>query len=168
MLESLRHSYLLYALILWIGLFARTGGIASAKKAASAHKSAPKKILKGEKLFNFINRLYYSQTNGCWGGLDGVDGSLNGRSVMNVLQALRAKGRTVLDIGAGDGRFMVAALAGGKARKVLGYELPVNCLQKDIFGSVLQKMTTVLKGFRFSTSEVQYWMQDINKVICIC
>ena len=94
----------------------------------------------------------------------GLDGSLNGSSAMLVGQAIHAKGRKVVDMGAGDGRFMAAMLAGGKARSVLGYELPANHLQRDIFYSVLQKMTTDMKGFRFNSRQVKFMLRDINEV----
>ena len=95
-----------------------------------------------------------------------MDGSLNGRSVMLVVEAIRGKGRRVVDIGAGDGRFMAAALVAGKARSVMGYELPENHPQRGIFYSVLQEMTSIMKGFRFSHHEVKYMLQDINQVFC--
>ncbi len=113
---------------------------------------------------NRVNRLYYSRTNGISGGVVGVDGSLNGRSTMLVLQGLHAKGRVVMDMGCGDGRFMAAALAGG-ARKVVGCELPDNHAQLRIFNSVLGKMARVFKGFSTYKSKVKYLLQDIDKVL---
>ncbi len=73
-----------------------------------------------------------------------------------------------MDIGAGDGQFMISALANG-ARNVLGCEHPQNHAQLLIFSSVLQGMAQVLDGpgFEFdqSASKVEFMLQDIDQAL---
>ena len=63
-----------------------------------------------------------------------------------MCQSLRVSGRSVMDMGADDGQFMISALATG-ARNVLGCEHPQNHAQLFIFRSVLEGMAQVLDGF---------------------
>jgi hypothetical protein len=66
----------------------------------------------------------------------------------------------------GDLWLLPLPVVAGKARSVMGYELTENHQQRGIFCSVLQKMTSIMKGFRFSHHEVKDMLQDINQVFC--
>ena len=65
-----------------------------------------------------------------------------------MCRSLRVEGRRLMDMGAGDGQFMVSALANG-ARMVMGCEHPQNHAQQLILLSVLEGMPKVLDGFDF-------------------
>ena len=71
-----------------------------------------------------------------------------------------------MDMGAGDGQFMISALANG-ARNVLGCEHPQNHAQLFIFRSVLEGMAQVLDGFEFDqiASKVEFMLQDIDQAL---
>ena len=80
-----------------------------------------------------------------------------------MCQSLRVSGRSVMDMGAGDGQFMISALANG-ARNVLGCEHPQNHAQLFIFRSVLEGMAQVLDGFEIDqiASKVEFMLHDID------
>ena len=83
-----------------------------------------------------------------------------------MCRSLRVEGRRLMDMGAGDGQFMVSALANG-ARMVMGCEHPQNHAQQLILLSVLEGMPKVLDGFDFeqSVSKVEFMLQDIDQAL---
>ena len=83
-----------------------------------------------------------------------------------MCRSLRVEGRRLMDMGAGDGQFMVSALASG-ARMVMGCEHPQNHAQQLILLSVLEGMPKVLGGFDFeqSVSKVEFMLQDIDQAL---
>ena len=83
-----------------------------------------------------------------------------------MCRSLRVEGRRLMDMGAGDGQFMVSALANG-ARMVMGCEHPQNHAQQLILLSVLEGMPKVLGGFDFeqSVSKVEFMLQDIDQAL---
>lgn len=83
-----------------------------------------------------------------------------------MCRSLRVEGRRLMDMGAGDGQFMVSALVNG-ARMVMGCEHPQNHAQQLILLSVLEGMPKVLGGFDFeqSVSKVEFMLQDIDQAL---
>lgn len=74
------------------------------------------------RLLSRINRLCNSSV---LPGLEGFGGSLRPGSIRRVLDALQVEGCTFVDVGYGDGRVLLQALALG-ASKAVGFELPGN------------------------------------------
>ena len=94
-----------------------------------------------------ISRQFQSRSAGCSANTIGVSGTLNWRSTRRMCRSLRVEGRRLMDMGAGDGQFMVSALANG-ARMVMGCEHPQNHAQQWILLSVLEGMAQVFGWIR--------------------
>ncbi len=64
---------------------------------------------------NAIFRLFWSASvaGGADSGVIGVNGSVNSSSARAILHELDAKNRTILDFGAGDGKFLICAAVAG-------------------------------------------------------
>ena len=60
-----------------------------------------------------ISRQFQSRSAGCSANTIGVSGTLNWRSTRRMCRSLRVEGRRLMDMGAGDGQFMVSDLANG-------------------------------------------------------
>ena len=118
------------------------------------------------RICRLVSRQFQSRSAGCSGNTIGVSGTLNCRSTGRMCQSLRVSGRSVMDMGAGDGQFMISALANG-ARNVLGCEHPQNHAQLFIFRSVLEGMAQVLDGFEFDqiASKVEFMLHDIDQAL---
>jgi hypothetical protein len=67
----------------------------------------------------------------------GLNGSLRAGGLVEILLRMRVKDKHVLDLGAGDGRVLLAALLAG-AGKASGYELPANWPHEYVFQAVCQ------------------------------
>jgi hypothetical protein len=113
-----------------------------------------------------VYRQFQSRSAGVSGNTIGVGGTLNWRSTRRICESLRVKDRTVMDMGAGDGQFMLSALAYG-ARKVLRCEHPQNHAQSLILSSALEGVAQVLDGLVFeqSVSRIEYMLQDIDQAL---
>ena len=85
-----------------------------------------------------------------------------------VLQLLDIVGRTVVDLGAGDGRVLASALA-CCADKVFGHELPENKACKFVFDAVLKRMdaTSGNADPSFYSRRARWFPDDIDEV-AIC
>ena len=120
----------------------------------------------GEDPCHLVSRQFKSRSAGCSGNTIGFSGTLNWRSTSRMCRSLRVEGRRLMDMGAGDGQFMVSALANG-ARMVMGCEHPQNHAQQLILLSVLEGMPKVLDGFDFeqSVSKVEFMLQDIDQAL---
>lgn len=110
----------------------------------------------------FVYRTYKKATlGGCNGRCAGHDGSLSPIWLFRVLQCLGIMRQIVVDLGAGDGRVLVSALACG-ADQAFGYELPKNKACKYVLDAVLKKMD-VSSGNLYSRRA--HWVpSDIDKV----
>ena len=69
----------------------------------------------------------------------GFGGSLSPGSMARLFGVVDMYGIRSVDMGAGDGRFMVAAMA-NLAGSAIGYELPENLPQKLIFDAVSSRL----------------------------
>jgi SAM-dependent methyltransferase len=111
-----------------------------------------------------VSSLYQSRGRGCAGNVIGVDGTLNWRSSARMCRSLRLEGRTIIDIGCGNGRFMAMALV-NRAYRVLGCEFPENHAQQLIYFAVLEEIVLDLDGFGLPNGlNTEYYPCDIEKV----
>jgi hypothetical protein len=113
-----------------------------------------------------VSRQFQSRSAEISANTIGLGGSLNWLSTRRMCQSLRIEGRTVMDMGAGDGQFMLSALV-CRARKVLGIEHPQNHAQPLILSSALEGIAEILDGFDFeqSVSKVEYMLRDIDQAL---
>ena len=86
-----------------------------------------------------IYKCYKRVSDGCDGKSVGFGGSLSPGSMARLFGVVDMYGIRSVDMGAGDGRFMVAAMANG-AGSAIGYELPENLPQKLIFDAVSSRL----------------------------
>ncbi len=95
---------------------------------------------------NAIFRLFRSASaGGADSGVIGVNGSVNSSSARAILHELDAKNRTILDFGAGDGKFLICAAVAG-ANPAIGIEFGENIGHKLLFGAVVH---SILFDIRF-------------------
>ena len=113
-----------------------------------------------------VSCLYQSRGQGIAGNVIGVDGTLNWRSSARMCSSLRLEGRTIIDFGCGNGRFMAMALA-NRAYRVLGCEYPENHAQNLIYFTVLEAMVMDLVGFGLPNGlNTEFIPCDIEEVRC--
>jgi hypothetical protein len=84
-------------------------------------------------------RVFESVSGGADGNVIGLNGSVNARSATNILNELEADGKIVFDFGAGEGRFLIAAICSG-ARKAIGVEFPENTGYKLVLDAVVYRI----------------------------
>lgn len=72
------------------------------------------------------------------------------------------RGRNFVDLGAGEGRVLAAAMKFG-AKSVLGYELPENSAHKFVYDAVLRR---IFAGIDFNpmVSKARWLAKDIDQV----
>lgn len=106
-----------------------------------------------------------SSMGGCDGRSCGCNGSLAPIWLSRVFEMLGIFGQRLVDLGAGEGRVLVAALVCG-AHNVLGYELPENQGSKYLFDSVLKTMDRINynQDPSFYTKRACWQPQDIDQV----
>jgi hypothetical protein len=89
-----------------------------------------------------IWRMFASITGGCDGSVGGgFNGSLSSGDVGKVLSAMRLEDRTFVDLGAGDGRVIMAACASFRDCHAVGFELPHNDGHRVVFEAAMKKWT---------------------------
>jgi hypothetical protein len=88
---------------------------------------------------NALYRCYRKLTNGADGATGtGLNGSLRAKGLVSILLRMGVKDKTVVDLGAGDGRVLLAAWLAG-AERASGYELPANRTHAYVFRAVCQR-----------------------------
>ena len=87
-----------------------------------------------------IYRRYKKISDRCDGKYIGFGGSLSPQSLDQLFRAMNVYGCRFVDMGAGDGRVLVAVLAAGGACSAVGYQLPENAAQKFVFYGVLSTL----------------------------
>ncbi len=96
-----------------------------------------------------------------------MNGSIRAACLVRMLHALNIKGREVVDFGAGDGRVLFAAIAGG-ASKAIGFELPENKAHKFVFDAVRKKLTSAdkvaLPSNGSTWSDAEWFPRDIDNM----
>ena len=78
---------------------------------------------------------------------------------------MKIVGKRVVDLGAGEGRVLAAALALG-ARSAVGYDLPGNAAQKFVLDAVMKMMTSV--SSEPESFNCQWNAMDIDEVNVFC
>ena len=115
-----------------------------------------------------IRRVYSyfrKAADGCDGKAFGFGGSLSPKSLSTILCTMKIVGKRVVDLGAGEGRVLAAALALG-ARSAVGYELPGNAAQKFVLDAVMKMMTSV--SSEPESFNCQWNAMDIDEVNVFC
>ena len=88
------------------------------------------------KKVNAVYRRFKQATNGADGATGiGVNGSVRADGLVRILLRMRVQDKHVLDLGAGEGRALLAAWLAGAAR-ASGYELPANRPYSWVFEAV--------------------------------
>jgi predicted RNA methylase len=109
---------------------------------------------------NAIFRLFRSASaGGADSGVIGVNGSVNSSSARAILHELDAKNRTILDFGAGDGKFLICAAVAG-ANHTIGIEFGENIGPKLLFDAVVH---SILRRYSLRPS-VQWIGMNIDQV----
>ena len=90
---------------------------------------------------------------------------LNVRSLFLLFQAIGLRGRNVVDLGAGEGRVLAAAIKFG-AKSVVGYELPENSAHKFVYDAVLRRIFSGI-DFNLMASVAKWLPKDIDQVLFI-
>ena len=89
-----------------------------------------------------VNKMYRrikQLTNGADGSTGaGLNGSLTADGLVRILLRMGVKEKTVIDLGAGDGRVVLAAWLAG-ADRASGYELPANWPHEYVFQAVCRE-----------------------------
>ena len=93
-----------------------------------------------------IYRRYKKISDRCDGKYIGFGESLSPKSLDQLFRAMNVYGCRFVDMGAGDGRVLVAVLAAGGACSAVGYELPENAAQKFVFYGVLSTLPQQVEG----------------------
>ena len=109
-----------------------------------------------------VYSVFKKVSDGAHGNTLGTHGSLTPCSLHKVLSAVHVYGRTFLDLGAGNGIVLAAALTNG-ATNVHGIELPENQANQYIFNAAMRKIagTVVHKLPHRACLE----FEDIEKVL---
>jgi predicted RNA methylase len=108
-----------------------------------------------QKVFSFFKKI----SDGAHGNTSGFHGSLTPQSTWKILNALDVFGRSVEDIGAGNGIFLSAALSNG-ASKAHGFELPGNEANRYIFKAAMARMAKIFS----SRAHADLEFKNIEKV----
>ena len=111
-----------------------------------------------------IYRIFRRISDNADCNLDGFSGSLTAESLLRVLNAGNVFGSHFLDIGAGVGRPLAAAIALGTS-SVHGFELPLNQSHRYIFEASIKEISQLLfsKPIDFIFPHLDF--EDIDKVL---
>ena len=111
-----------------------------------------------------VYRLFKKAAGGADGGVEGVNGSVSPLSLHRILTLLRIHGRRLVDLGAGEGRVLVAAIACG-ALKAFGHELPANRGHWHVFKAALVQLTRADPEQEVLLRNAGLFAEDIDKVM---
>ena len=103
----------------------------------------PNAVRKAREPIDMIHSLFKTVSGGgAEGDSEGLSGSVRAKAYRMIFGYLGVNGNMVVDCGAGDGRMLLAAIAGG-ASKAIGYELPGNASRKCLFDAVQKKIKKI-------------------------
>jgi hypothetical protein len=108
-----------------------------------------------------IYRTFRRISDSAHGNVKGISGCLTPGSLHKVLTVADVYGLNFMDIGAGDGKPMAAAMACG-ASSAYGFELPENQANKFIFKAALSRISDSLFS-KSSISRVRLEFKDIEQ-----
>ena len=91
----------------------------------------------------------------CDGGEVGVNGSVTASSLVKILKSIYAHDHMFVDLGAGNGRVILAALATG-ANSAVGFELPDNNSYSLLFCAARRMLQTNLGGITVDWSRAEW------------
>ena len=110
-----------------------------------------------------VFRVFKKVSDGAHGNTRGISGSLTPCSLFKVLSAVDVYGRNILDIGAGTGVVLAAALTSG-ASKAQGIELPENQANQYIFHAAMSQISRNVINFPNLARRALMEFKDIEKV----
>jgi hypothetical protein len=114
-----------------------------------------------------IWRTFRRISDGADGGVVAMNGNLRPTSLVRVFRALKIVKSEVFDMGAGDGRALHAAMAGG-ASTAKGFELPANKAHKFVFDAVCKELHSdagsILSTLKVAWSKAEWCSQDIDSI----
>lgn len=99
--------------------------------------------------------------DGADGGGVGVNGSVTAASLFKILASIHARDHTFVDLGAGDGRVILAALAIG-SDTAIGFELPQNNSYRVLFCAARRMLQTALERVPIDWSRAEWIPRDID------
>lgn len=110
---------------------------------------------------NVVYRVMKRCGDGADGGGIGVNGSVTASSLVTILNSIHAHDNILVDLGAGDGRVILAALTVG-ANKAVGFELPENSSYRLLFCAARRMLQNNLKGVPVDWSRAEWTPRDID------
>ena len=112
-----------------------------------------------------VSRTFHRGSDGTHGNTQGFHGSLTPGSLHKIFREQDLFGRNFVDLGAGDGKILAAALVSGASR-VHGIELPGNQANHFIFIAAMRKIRTILLNDEDISSKAVLQLEDIEQVFC--
>jgi ribosomal protein L11 methylase PrmA len=110
-----------------------------------------------------VLRVFKRVSDGAHGNTRGIHGSLTPCSLHKVLSAIDVYGRNIMDLGAGTGVVLAAALTNG-ASKVHGIELPENQANQYIFNAAMRQISRNFIEIPSLSRRTLLEFNDIEKV----
>ena len=111
-----------------------------------------------------VFRMFKKVSDGAHGNTRGIHGSLTPCSFHKVLSAVDVYGKKILDLGAGNGVVLAAALTCG-ASKVHGIELPENRANQYIFHAAMRQISRSLIEIPNLPRRALLEFNDIDEVL---
>lgn len=113
--------------------------------------------------FRSIYRTYRKISDNAHGNVKGVSGSLTPDSLYKVMTVANVYGSNFMDIGAGDGKPIAAAMVSG-AKTAHGFELPENRANAFIFKAAMSRIAKSMFPNLSVLSCARLDFQDIEQV----
>ena len=95
------------------------------------------------------------------GAVVGLNGSVTASSLVKILNSIHVPGHAFADLGAGDGRVILSALAMG-ANKAVGFELPENLSHCVLFCAARHMLQSRLQVEGVDWALAEWTARDIN------
>ena len=111
---------------------------------------------------NLVYRTSQKISNGAHGNTAGIHGSLCPSSLGSIFTSVDVFGEKGVDLGAGNGIVLAAALAAG-ATRFHGFELPENKANRYIFDAT---MSMIARKLPINLGFAGISFDDIDKVLC--
>ena len=102
-----------------------------------------------------VYKIMKRSGDGADGGVIGLNGSVTASSLVKILRLIHARDHVLVDLGAGDGRVILSAMAVG-SDKAVGFELPLNNSYKILFLAARRKLQQNSGGIPFVQVQVDW------------